>query len=141
MSAFQVTEELLKRLDEKDYDLIVLNFANGDMVGHSGNMAAAVKACEAVDNCLGRLVKDVVGRKGTVLVTADHGNAEQMEDLESGEHFTAHTANPVPFILIDEAHRQCKLEQEGSLRDIAPTLLELLGRDIPPEMDGRSLLG
>jgi 2,3-bisphosphoglycerate-independent phosphoglycerate mutase len=140
MSALLVTEELLRRLDKKEYDLIVLNFANCDMVGHSGNLAAAVKACETVDGCLGRLVKVITDRNGAVLITADHGNAEQMIDLGSGESFTAHTANPVPLVLVDAEHRNCKLAQGGSLRDLAPTLLELLGLPVPTEMDGRSLL-
>jgi 2,3-bisphosphoglycerate-independent phosphoglycerate mutase len=140
MSALLVTEELLRRLDKKEYDLIVLNFANGDMVGHSGNLAAAVKACETVDGCLGRLVKVITDRNGAVLITADHGNAEQMSDPGSGESFTAHTANPVPLVLIDAEHRNIKLAEGGSLRDIAPTLLELLDLPVPLEMDGRSLL-
>jgi 2,3-bisphosphoglycerate-independent phosphoglycerate mutase len=140
MSAFLVTETLIRKLEESEYDLIVLNFANGDMVGHSGKMDAAVKACEAVDKCLGRLVEAVAGRNGTVLITSDHGNAEQMRDPESGESFTAHTANPVPFILIGERYRSCRLEKVGELRDIAPTVLELLGLQIPEEMDGKSLL-
>jgi 2,3-bisphosphoglycerate-independent phosphoglycerate mutase len=140
MSAFLVTEKLLQKLEENDYDLIVLNFANGDMVGHSGIMAAAVKACEAVDTCLGTLVEAISRRSGTVLITADHGNAEQMCDPESGVPFTAHTANPVPFLLIDERYHHGNLEAGGALRDIAPTVLELLGLPQPEEMDGKSLL-
>ncbi len=140
MSAFQVTDELLRKLEEDDYDLIVLNLANGDMVGHSGNMAAAVKACEAVDTCVGALVKAISGRNGTVLITADHGNAEQMLDPQSGVSFTAHTANPVPLLLVDERYRAATLSEGGALRDIAPTVLELLGLPVPQEMDGRNLL-
>jgi 2,3-bisphosphoglycerate-independent phosphoglycerate mutase len=140
MSARQVTGELLKRLEGNTYDLIVLNFANGDMVGHSGIMAAAVKACEAVDACMGTLVEAIRRRNGTVLITADHGNAEQMRDPETGVAFTAHTANPVPLLLIDERYRSCHLAEGGALCDIAPTVLELLGLSIPKEMDGKSLL-
>jgi len=140
MSALRVTDVLLQKLDEVEYDLIVLNFANGDMVGHSGILEAAVKACEAVDSCLGRLAEAISSRKGTLLVTADHGNAEQMKDPNSGVPFTAHTANPVPFIIVDEKYRSCNLAEGGSLRDVAPTVLELLGLSVPPEMDGKSLL-
>lgn len=140
MSAARVTEALLQKLGENDYDLIVLNFANGDMVGHSGILAAAVKACETVDACLGILVEAITSRKGTVLITADHGNAEQMTDPGNGGPFTAHTANPVPLLLLDEQHRSCSLVEGGSLRDIAPTVLELLGLPVPKAMDGKSLL-
>lgn len=140
MSAFRVTDELLQKLAKNDYDLIILNFANGDMVGHSGNMAAAVKACETVDRCLGILVEAIKERNGSVLITADHGNAEKMRDPESGIPFTAHTVNPVPFLLIDEQHSNCELVECGSLRDIAPTILALLGLPIPEEMTGRNLL-
>ncbi len=140
MSAFQVTEALLQKLTENQYDLIVLNFANCDMVGHSGIMEATIKACEAVDSCLGTLVDKVTGLNGTVLITADHGNAEQMRDPESGESFTAHTANPVPLIIVDESNRTCKLAEGRGLRDIAPTILEILGLPVPTEMDGKSLL-
>jgi 2,3-bisphosphoglycerate-independent phosphoglycerate mutase len=140
MSAFQVTDELLQKLEEDDYALIVLNLANGDMVGHSGNLAAAVKACEVVDSCVGTLVEAVISRNGTVLITADHGNAEQMRDPQSGISFTAHTANPVPLLLIDDCYRTCNLREGGTLRDIAPTVLELLGLPVPVEMDGKNLL-
>jgi 2,3-bisphosphoglycerate-independent phosphoglycerate mutase len=141
MSAFQVTDELLQKLEEDDYDLIVLNLANCDMVGHSGILAASVKACEAVDTCMGTLVEAIISRNGTVLITADHGNAEQMRDPQSGVSFTAHTANPVPLLLVDERYRSCNLGEGGALRDIAPTVLELLGLPVPKEMDGKSLLG
>ncbi|MEN8133971.1 MAG: 2,3-bisphosphoglycerate-independent phosphoglycerate mutase [Thermodesulfobacteriota bacterium] len=140
MSAFLVTDELLQKLEGDDYDLIVLNLANGDMVGHSGKMAAAVKACEAVDSCVGALVEAITSRNGAVLITADHGNAEQMIDPQSGVSFTAHTANPVPLLLVAERYRSCTLGAGGALRDIAPTVLELLGLPVPTEMDGKSLL-
>ncbi|MCK4838862.1 MAG: 2,3-bisphosphoglycerate-independent phosphoglycerate mutase [Desulfobulbaceae bacterium] len=140
MSAFQVTDELLEKLEGNDYDLIVLNLANGDMVGHSGKMAAAVKACEAVDSCVGALVEAITSRDGTVLITADHGNAEQMLDPQSGVSFTAHTTNPVPLLLVDERYRSSTLGEGGALRDIAPTVLALLGLPVPQEMDGKNLL-
>jgi 2,3-bisphosphoglycerate-independent phosphoglycerate mutase len=140
MSARLVTEELLARLAEKRYRLIVLNFANCDMVGHSGVLAAAIKACETVDECLGRLVAEVLRQDGVALVTADHGNAEIMVDPDGGGPFTAHSANPVPFLLIDREHQGGRLAEGGTLRDIAPTILELLQLPVPTEMDGRSLI-
>ncbi len=140
MSAYQVTDELLSRLRSGSYDFIVLNFANGDMVGHSGILEAAVAACEAVDRCLGRIVEEVQRQEGTVLITSDHGNAELMTDPVSGEHFTAHTSNPVPFIVVSERFRNCRLRGSGSLPDIAPTVLEILGLPKPVEMEGKSLI-
>jgi 2,3-bisphosphoglycerate-independent phosphoglycerate mutase len=141
MSAPLVTEQLLARLAEQRYRLIVLNFANCDMVGHSGILAAAVKACETVDQCLGQLVAAVLRQNGAVLITADHGNAEIMVDPADGGPFTAHSANPVPFLLVDQAHRGGKLTDGGSLKDIAPTVLELLGLPVPAAMEGKSLIG
>jgi len=140
MSAPLVTEALLARLAEQRFRLIVLNFANCDMVGHSGILAAAIKACETVDVCLGRLVAEVLRQNGAVLITADHGNAEIMVDPVSGGPFTAHSANPVPFLVVDQDHRNRKLVVGGSLMDIAPTVLELLGLPVPVEMEGRSLI-
>ena len=144
MSAPEVTAELLKRLDSGGYDLVVLNFANGDMVGHSGIMEAAVAACETVDHCLGRLAAKNGELGGVMLITADHGNAEQMRDAD-GSPFTAHTTNPVPFIVLGEAFRgkgkDKKIASGGALRDIAPTVLTLLGLEIPAEMEGGSLIG
>jgi 2,3-bisphosphoglycerate-independent phosphoglycerate mutase len=141
MSARLVTEELLARLAEKRFRLIVLNFANCDMVGHSGVLAAAIQACETVDECLGRLVAEVLAQDGVALVTADHGNAEIMRDPVDGGPFTAHSANPAPFLVIDREHRSARLAEGGSLRDIAPTILELLGLPVPVEMEGQSLIG
>jgi 2,3-bisphosphoglycerate-independent phosphoglycerate mutase len=140
MSAYQVTEELLKSMDSEFYSLIVLNFANGDMVGHSGIMEAAVKACEAVDTCLGKIVKKFTAKGGIALITADHGNAETMCDPLSLCPFTAHSSNPVPFILVSERHKGCTLRKDGSLRDIAPTILSLQELPIPREMTGKSLI-
>ena len=140
MSAYLVTEELLKRLGSETYSLVVLNFANGDMVGHSGIMEAAVKACEAVDTCLGKIVTKFTEKGGIVLITADHGNAETMSDSDSHSPITAHSLNPVPFILLSEKHKGCRLRPDGSLRDIAPTILSLQELPIPPEMTGKNLL-
>ncbi|HEY6838897.1 MAG TPA: 2,3-bisphosphoglycerate-independent phosphoglycerate mutase [Geobacteraceae bacterium] len=137
MSAYGVTEELLRRLDD-GYDLTVLNFANADMVGHTGILPAAVKAIEAVDECIGRLVDKVLAQGGRVLITADHGNAEVMVDETGGPH-TAHTTDRVPFILVDDLRRGAKL-RPGILADIAPTILGLLGLPQPAEMTGKSLL-
>jgi len=139
MSAFEVTGEMLKRLDSGKYDVIILNYANCDMVGHTGVLEAAVKAVETVDDCLGRVVDKVVSMGGAALITADHGNADQM--LESGDDspFTAHTTNPVPLIL---AGRKAELlpPGEGRLCDLSPTMLHLLGLPQPPEMTGKSLI-
>ncbi|MGE5612813.1 MAG: 2,3-bisphosphoglycerate-independent phosphoglycerate mutase [Bacillota bacterium] len=137
MSAFEVTDEVLKRIDSDKYDVIVLNFANCDMVGHTGVFEAARAAVEAIDKCLGRIVEAVRAKNGIVLITADHGNAEQMIDYETGGAYTAHTTNVVPLVGIGLDGRQLK---EGRLADLAPTMLELLGLDKPAEMTGNSLL-
>lgn len=138
MSAFEVTREVLSRLRSEDYALIVLNFANMDMVGHTGNLSAAVAACQAVDRCVGKIVPEVLSRKGIALITADHGNAELMAD-DRGHIHTAHTTNPVPFILVDDTRKKVRLK-EGILADIAPTLLHLAGIEKPDEMTGSLLL-
>jgi 2,3-bisphosphoglycerate-independent phosphoglycerate mutase len=138
MSAYPVTTELLARLDEDKYDLVVLNFANADMVGHTGIMAAAVEAVEAVDTCVGRLVDKVRTKGGKVFITADHGNAETMVDDNGGPH-TAHTTDRVPLILVDDSRKGTRL-RPGILADIAPTILELLGIPQPKEMTGTSLI-
>lgn len=136
MSALQVTEQLLANLT--NYDLVVANFANLDMVGHTGNMSATVQAVETVDSCVGRLVEALQQIGGTLVLTADHGNAEQMLDLATGEPHTAHTANPVPFLVM--APGVNKLRHQGVLADIAPTILQLLQLAQPTVMTGRSLL-
>ncbi len=138
MSAGAVTEEVLRRIASDQYALIVLNFANMDMVGHTGVLAAAIKACETVDGCVDRIVQAAVARGGALIITADHGNAETMLE-ESGKIHTAHTTNPVPLILVGEQLRRKQLRQ-GVLGDIAPTILELLGIDQPAEMTGKSLI-
>ena len=140
MSAYPVAEETVKRLKEGKYDLIVLNFANGDMVGHTGVFSAAVKACEAVDACLGKIVNELLRQNGTAIVTADHGNAEQEWDKENNEPHTAHTCDPVPCILVDDKRKDVKLRKDGILADVAPTLLEIMGIEVPDEMTGRSLI-
>lgn len=140
MSAFGITEELLKRLDAEDYDIIILNFANSDMVGHTGEFAATVKAIETIDQCIGIIVPKVLERRGTVLITADHGNAESKVDLKTSQPLTAHTSNPVPFILVSDELKDKNLREGGALRDVAPTILELMGIAQPEEMTGKSLI-
>jgi 2,3-bisphosphoglycerate-independent phosphoglycerate mutase len=145
MSAVEVTDTLLRVLAEREaagtpYDLVILNFANGDMVGHTGVMAAAVTACETVDNCVGRIHQFVKERGGIMLITADHGNAEMMVNPETCGPYTAHTLNPVPFILAAEGYEHRTLRSGGALKDIAPTILALMGLPIPAEMEGENLL-
>ena len=135
MSAFEVKDEVLKRLDQNRYDFILLNFANPDMVGHTGIMEAAIKACETVDKCLDAIVTKVQALGGTVIITADHGNCDQM--IEESSPFTAHTTNPVPFIIIK---KDIQLRQKGILADVAPTVLDLMGIEKPEEMTGESLI-
>ena len=137
MSAYEVTDEAVKRIESGDYDVIVLNFANCDMVGHTGDFDAAVKAVEAVDECLGRVVESIQKMNGVALITADHGNADQMVDNENGGAFTAHTTNVVPLVLIGKSDASLKA---GRLADLAPTMLDLMGLDKPAEMSGESLL-
>ncbi|MFZ1202079.1 MAG: 2,3-bisphosphoglycerate-independent phosphoglycerate mutase [Desulfobacterales bacterium] len=138
MSVAEVTATLLERLASNRYALIVLNFANMDMVGHTGDLAAAVSACETVDGCVRQIIDRVRAMGGAAMITADHGNSEKMIDENGGAH-TAHTLNPVPFILVDDTRRDAALRQ-GILADIAPTILEVLELEKPPEMTGTSLL-
>ncbi|WP_192930320.1 2,3-bisphosphoglycerate-independent phosphoglycerate mutase [Alkaliphilus pronyensis] len=138
MSAKEVTDALIVELDKDKHDLIVLNYANPDMVGHTGVMDAVVKALEAVDACLGRVVDKIIAKGGTAIVTSDHGNAELLIDEETGTPVTAHTTNPVPLILVGSDN--VELAEDGKLCDIAPTLLELLGLEKPEEMTGVSLI-
>lgn len=140
MSACQVTDTLLAKLEEEEYDVVILNYANADMVGHTGFFDATVKALEAVDGCVGRTVEEVQNRGGTVLITADHGNAESMIDKETHSPLTAHSTNRVPFILVDDSYKGRNLREGGALRDIAPTILEILNLEIPQEMTGKSLI-
>lgn len=137
MSAFLVTDEIEKRIASGKYDVIILNFANCDMVGHTGVFDAARKAVEAVDTCLGRTVDAIQKMGGTALITADHGNADQMFETD-GSPFTAHTTNPVPFLVVGQDG--CKLREGGKLADIAPTMLKILGLPQPAEMTGTSII-
>lgn len=139
MSAGEVTEKLVEALQSKKYDLIIVNYANPDMVGHTGNMEAAKKAIEAVDGCLKTVVETLVDVGGKMFICADHGNSDKMVEDDSDEPFTAHTTNPVPFVLVNEADG-IGLRENGRLADIAPTLLEMMGIAIPAEMTGQSLL-
>jgi 2,3-bisphosphoglycerate-independent phosphoglycerate mutase len=140
MSAREVTEALVKQLREQQFGLVIANYANADMVGHTGNFEAAVKACEVIDECLGKVVDVALNKKGRVIITADHGNIEQMIDYDTGMVHTAHTTNVVPVILVDDERKKSRL-QKGTATDIAPTILELLGVAQPMEMTGRSLIG
>ena len=138
MSAYEVTDNVIKAIDSDKYDVIILNYANPDMVGHTGSLPAAIKAIETIDECVGKVVETMLAHHGTMLITADHGNAEQMIDYKTGEPHTAHTTNPVPLILVTE-NDSLKLES-GKLADLAPTILELLNIEKPKEMTGESIL-
>jgi len=140
MSAFEITSRVIGEIEKGKYDVIIINYANPDMVGHTGVMAAAVVAVKTVDQCLARVVEKVRKAGGVILITSDHGNAESMRDENSDQPHTAHTTNPVPFIIVGDAYRGKRLRKGGSLRDIAPTMLELLNLDVPQEMTGTSLL-
>jgi 2,3-bisphosphoglycerate-independent phosphoglycerate mutase len=137
MSAQGITDAVVKALQSREHDVLIINYANADMVGHTGVLEAAIKAVETVDSCLATVVEQVGVVGGSAIITADHGNAEQMVDPETGEHFTAHTTNPVPLILIGDHKEQ--LRSGGSLRDVAPTMLRILGLAKPDEMTGEDL--
>lgn len=137
MSAYEVTEKLIEEINKDIYDVIIVNYANPDMVGHTGNLTAAIKAVEVVDECVGKVVDTVLEKDGQILITADHGNSDEMLD-DKGNTITAHSTNPVPIILINAAEEYSL--SEGKLCDIAPTLLQLMGLRKPVEMTGNSLL-
>ena len=139
MSAYEVCDKLVDAIKSDKYDVIIINFANPDMVGHTGVEDAAVKAIEAVDECVGKAVEALKAVNGQMFICADHGNAEQLIDEETGAPFTAHTTNQVPFILVN-ADPIYGLREGGCLADIAPTLIELMGMKQPKEMTGKSLL-
>lgn len=139
MSAYEVCDKLVEAIKADKYDVIIINFANPDMVGHTGVEPAAIKAIEAVDECVGRAVEAIKEVNGQMFICADHGNAEQLVDYETGAPFTAHTTNPVPFILVN-ADPSYGLRAGGCLADIAPTLIQLMGMEQPAEMTGKSLL-
>ena len=137
MSAIEVTDKVVDAINFRKYDCIILNYANPDMVGHTGNLDAAIKAIETIDECVGRVVEAVNANEGILLITADHGNAEQMLDYKTGEPHTAHTTNPVPLILVGKEDVKLK---EGKLADLAPTMLKLMGLEKPEEMTGESII-
>ncbi|MCD8379398.1 MAG: 2,3-bisphosphoglycerate-independent phosphoglycerate mutase [Lachnospiraceae bacterium] len=139
MSAYEVCDKLTEAITSLKYDVIIINFANPDMVGHTGVIEAAVKAVEAVDTCVGKAVDALLSVDGTMLICADHGNCEQMIDYETGEPFTAHTTNQVPFILVNYDENYT-LRDGGCLADLIPTLIEIMGKEQPKEMTGKSLL-
>ena len=137
MSAYEVTDKVVEAINSKKYDCIILNYANPDMVGHTGILEAAIKAVETVDECVGRVVEAIKTNDGILIITADHGNCEQMIDYKTGEPHTAHTNNPVPLILVGKEDVKLK---EGKLADLAPTMLELMGLEKPEEMTGESII-
>ena len=139
MSAYEVTDEVLKRIASDQYDVIILNYANCDMVGHTGVFDATVKAVETVDTCVGKVIDALLARGGAALITADHGNADQMLEEDEKTPFTAHSTSPVPLALVGRADVKA-LADGGVLADLAPTMLELLGLDKPEEMTGKSLI-
>ena len=140
MDAYSVTEEILKRLDNNPYNFIVVNYANGDMVGHTGFMAPAIKAIEVVDECVGRIVTRLLELKADILITSDHGNSEQMIDYATHLSKTSHTLFPVTLIYVSENAVGKKLRPRGKLSDVAPTVLHLLGLPIPKEMTADDLI-
>ena len=137
MSAYEVTQKVIEAIESKKYDCIILNYANPDMVGHTGNFEAAVKAIDTIDECVGKVIEALEKENGVAIITADHGNAEQMIDYKTGEPHTAHTTNPVPLILYGVEGVKLK---EGKLADLAPTMLEIMGLEKPKEMTGESLI-
>lgn len=137
MSANEVTEKVIEAINSKKYNCIILNYANPDMVGHTGNLEATIKAIETIDNAVGKVVKEIQKQNGVLIITADHGNAEQMIDNKTGEPHTAHTTNPVPLILIGKENIELK---QGKLADIAPTMLDIMELEKPKEMTGNSII-
>jgi 2,3-bisphosphoglycerate-independent phosphoglycerate mutase len=139
MSAAGIAQAVVKAVEDGTFDVMIVNFANADMVGHSGKIEPTIKAVETVDACLGEIEKAVRAKGGAMLITADHGNAEQMIDPATGGPHTAHTTNPVPFIVVSENAQQFTLKPNGSLRDISPTILGMLNLPEPKEMTGQDL--
>lgn len=139
MSAYEVTDALVENILANEKDLIIINYANPDMVGHTGVMEAAIKAVEAVDTCLGRVMDALVKVGGQMFLCADHGNSDQLVDYETGKPFTAHTTNPVPFVIVNCPEAK-GIKEDGKLCDIAPTILDMMGIEQPKEMTGHSLL-
>jgi len=139
MSAYEVTDEAVKQINSGKYDVMILNFANCDMVGHTGVLEAAVAAVTAVDKCVAKVIAAIKKNGGEAIITADHGNAEKMIDSDGGP-FTAHTTGKVPLILVSDRYKEAKLRDDGILADIAPTLLQLIGIPVPPEMTGKTMI-
>ena len=137
MSAYEVTEKVVDAINSNQYDTIILNYANPDMVGHTGSLPAAIKAVETIDECVEKVVEAILAHDGKLIITADHGNCEQMIDYKTGEPHTAHTTNPVPLILVGKPNVTLK---EGKLADLAPTMLEIMGLKKPEEMTGESII-
>ena len=137
MSAIEVTDKVVEAIKSEKYDSIILNYANPDMVGHTGNLEASIKAIETIDNCVGRVIEEINKVNGVCLITADHGNSEQMIDYKTGEPHTAHTTNPVPLILVGMEEVTLKT---GKLADLAPTMLDIMGLKKPDEMTGESII-
>ena len=139
MSAEGIADAVVNAVERGSFQVIIVNFANADMVGHSGKIEPTVKAVETVDACLGRIYKAVKQKGGSIIVTADHGNAEMLIDPATGGPHTAHTTNPVPFIIVSNDDKKFALRSEGALQDISPTVLGLLGISQPREMTGHDL--
>jgi 2,3-bisphosphoglycerate-independent phosphoglycerate mutase len=139
MRAEGIADTIIKAVNDTAFDVIVSNFANADMVGHSGQLGPTIKACEAIDAQLGRIYKTIKEKNGSWLITADHGNAEQMVDPVTGGPHTAHTTNPVPFIYVAEEAPHYRLRNDGSLRDISPTMLAIMKVEEPKQMTGGDL--
>ena len=137
MSAYEITDKVLEAIESEKYDMIIMNYANGDMVGHTGNMEKTVLAVEAVDECVGKVIKLIEEKGGEAIITADHGNCEQMIDLKTGEPVTSHTTNKVPVIVVS---KRVKSIESGTLTDLAPTMLELMGLEKPVEMTGKAII-
>ena len=140
MSAYEVTQQLTCAIDSGEFDVLIVNYANGDMVGHTGVFAAAVKAVETLDNCVKTIADCVLANHGHLLITADHGNVEQMQDYDSGQVHTQHTTELVPLIYVSEQTDNISIRDGGKLSDVAPTLLALMNLPQPQEMTGNSLI-
>ena len=140
MSANEVCEKACELIRSRKYDVMILNFANPDMVGHTGVLEAATEAVNTVDACVGKVVKAIKEVGGQAIITADHGNSEQMIDPATGGAFTAHSTNPVPFILVSDDYKDVQLRKDGILADIAPTMLYLMGIEQPCEMTGKTMI-
>jgi 2,3-bisphosphoglycerate-independent phosphoglycerate mutase len=138
MSAIEVTDQLIKAIESRKYDAIICNYANGDMVGHTGNFEAAIEAVEVLDHCMSRVLEAITRTDGEMLITADHGNVEKMRDTDSNQPLTSHTSGPVPLVYVGKSKKD--FSSEGSLCDIAPTLLAILDLNQPQEMSGVNLL-